>query len=333
MLKDNYKRKHTYLRISVTDRCNLRCIYCMPEDGVKILPHNEVFRNEEFIRLINLFVEMGIEKIRFTGGEPFVRRGFVDLVRQTKEKFPELVLAVTTNGLLLHHYLKDLYEIGLKKINISLDTLSHKRYEDITRFDALDRVLENIDSALFFKGFEVKINVVLFEETLAEISDLINYFKIRNVSLRFIERMPFTKIEKLENYVSQDQLIEELEKHGKLIKNEILETSVSTNYILNMPNGEFLKIGIIPAMSHKFCSKCNRLRLSSDGLMKTCLHSSENYDLKKVLRSEKTDDNLKKIIVNALFKKKKEHTLDCVNSEGGCSALTPAGSNMSKIGG
>ena len=332
MLKDSYKRKHTYLRISVTDRCNLRCTYCMPADGIDNLDHLEVFRNEEFLRLINIFVEMGIEKIRFTGGEPFVRRGFIDLARETRKRYPQLDLAVTTNGLLLHNYLKDLYEIGVKRLNISLDSISHKRYKELTGFDVLDRVLENIDSALFYTGFNVKVNVVLFQETLEELPEIINYFKMRNVTLRFIERMPFTEMIKSDDFVSSESLIKELNKLGSLVEEEISGATVSTNYKLNFSDGEFLKIGIIPAISHKFCNRCNRLRLSSDGLLKTCLHSAGNYDLKEVMRSGESDEALRKTIFDALYEKQKEHTLDCISSDGGCSALTPSG-NMSKIGG
>ncbi len=162
MLTDSYSRKHDYLRVSITDRCNLRCSYCMPPEGIELLQHDQVLRNEDFVRLIGIFVSLGVVKVRFTGGEPLVRKGFIDIVSRTSELYPGLELCLTTNGTLLGDFIESLRRLKLKKLNISLDSLSRDTYRSITMIDCLEDVRANIDRVLAYRFFDVKINTVLF---------------------------------------------------------------------------------------------------------------------------------------------------------------------------
>jgi len=326
MLVDNFKREHDYLRVSVTDRCNLRCTYCMPSEAFEALSHNEVLRNEEFVELISVFVSMGVKKIRFTGGEPLVRKGFIDILRRTKDIDPKLQLALTTNGVLLGDYLDDLADIGVKKINISLDTLSKERFARLTRRDFLSDVLANIEKTLNYAVFEIKLNVVLLQETLGEIDTFIDYCLKRDIILRFIERMPFQMENGGDAFISSDILLGKLAERGELIRMESEDSSVALYYDLLIPDKGTVRIGVIPPMSHKFCTACNRLRITANGLFKTCLLSSNEYNIKTVIRGGATRDELQNIIINALTEKNAEHLLDHGHT-------APASKMMSRIGG
>lgn len=332
MLKDSYLRMHDYLRVSVTDRCNLRCRYCMPQEGVALLPHEQVLRNEEFIRIIGIFVSMGVVKVRFTGGEPFVRKGLMHILSETARRFPGVELCLTTNGTLLGGFVDELSRLGVRKLNISLDTLSPETYHAITGRDALGEVLGNIDRALSSRAFDVKINAVLMKETLETLDDYLDFFRERDVTLRFIERMPFTEEDGFCSYLPAARLVEELGARGGLARNTAIDTSVAMMYDFRYRGRFPIRIGVIPAISKKFCSSCNRLRVTSDGCLKTCLHSSQEYDMKGLMRSGADDRAIHDFIVAALSEKKGEHDLDCRPEGGGCGALT-GGRSMSKIGG
>ncbi len=332
MLKDSFSRKHNYLRISVTDKCNLRCRYCIPPTGVEILPHHEILRNEEFIHLIKIFVSMGIKKIRFTGGEPLIRKNLIHIIEQTRDLFPDIELCLTTNATFLHNYIDDLIGLNVKKLNISLDTLSKDRYEEITMSNKFDIVLENLERVIDSKFFDVKINAVLFKETLSELDHFINFYKDKNVVLRFIERMPFTREDEFHSYLSSDHLVSALSSRGELIRNSKIDTNVAQMYNFKYKDEFSLKIGIIPPITHRFCHTCNRLRLTSNGFLKTCLHSENNYDLKTPLRSGLDEGEIKKLISDAVNSKSKEHKFDCLIEENDCLSLNKS-SFMSKIGG
>ncbi len=332
MLTDAYLRKHDYLRVSITDKCNLRCRYCMPPEGVELLPHDQVLRNEEFVRLIGIFASMGIVKVRFTGGEPLVRKGFIDIVSKTRDAYPGLELCLTTNGILLGDYIDDLRRLAVRKLNISLDTLSRETYRAITMRDGLDDVLSAIDRALAHGFFDVKVNAVLFRETIAELDDYLEFFKDRDVTVRFIEKMPFVKDESGGSFLSSDKLIGELRARGDLERNRDIDTNVALMYDYRYRGRHRMRIGVIPPLTKKFCSSCNRLRITSDGYLKTCLHSSADHDLKKLFREGADDDTVRGEIMKAVSMKGEGHSLDCAPDEGGCSALTRSGF-MSKIGG
>lgn len=332
MLTDNFLRKHDYLRVSITDKCNLRCIYCMPPEGVPFLPHGEVLRNEEFVELIRVFIEMGVKKIRFTGGEPLVRKGFVQIIEEVHSRFPDVELALTTNGVLLGEYLEDLQRNGVYKLNVSLDTMDRQRYQELTLRDHFDKVVENIDMALETGAFDVKLNAVLLRETLGEVDAFLDFCSERNLILRFIEKMPFTEEELRDTVVSSDSLVKEFESRGNLIRRKERDSQVAHRYDLQYKDDRLVRLGVIPPMTHKFCSSCNRLRLTADGNLKTCLHSCDEYDLKGALRDHASDEELKKIIHEAVEKKHEGHKLDCYATDGGCASIVNS-RTMSKIGG
>lgn len=332
-MKDKYLRKIDYLRVSLTDKCNLRCSYCIPPSGVEMLEHDEVLRNEEFIHFIGIFAGLGVRKIRFTGGEPLVRKGFIEILKKTREQFPGLDLCLTTNGTLLESSLEQLRALEVRKINISLDTLDRERYRRITGRDERDSVLSAIERALGFDYFKIKINAVLFRETLAELGRLVDYASSRDLALRFIERMPFLGEDGKQDFVSAAELEKALGGFGHLKRDTESDTSVAVMYELSGSGPRPVRIGIIPPMTNKFCSQCNRLRLTCDGRLKTCLYSQKEYDLKTPHRQDMGDQVLKEIILGAVNEKPREHSINCVEyGSQGCASLLSIRS-MSKIGG
>jgi GTP 3',8-cyclase len=333
VLKDAYNRRLDYLRVSITDKCNLRCVYCMPAEGVCRLAHDEVLRNEEFIHLIGLFISFGVKKVRFTGGEPLLRKGFMSIITDTGMLYPDVELCLTTNGVLLDTVLEDLKKAGLRKINISLDSLSEERYNNLTRSTHFNRVIANIDRALSHGSFDIKLNAVLLEETLDEIENFINFARDRLVTLRFIEKMPFTPDGGEYRFMPSERLIGSIEKLGKLVREPHSDTAVAAMYTLHLPGGAIVRLGVIPPITHKFCSTCNRLRLTCDGMLRTCLHSPVEYDLKGPYRADMGDEALLNIIKKAISEKPREHRLEKRGEDGdGCTSLAPD-RNMSRIGG
>ncbi len=334
MLKDKFERKINYLRISLTDKCNLRCVYCIPAEGVELLPHDEVLRNEEFLHFIGIFANLGVEKIRFTGGEPLVRRGVVDIIAKTRELHPDIELCLTTNGVLLDEVLDDIYRTRVKKLNISLDTVSAERYREITGRNLFKRVISNIEKAISYNYFDVKINAVLLKESVDELDSFLDYFKDKDVTLRFIEKMPFLEENGLNSFLSSDEFIRSLRSKGNLIRNEDIDTNVAEMFELQYRDKYAIRIGVIPTISHKFCSKCNRLRLTCDGSLKTCLNFPVEYDLKTPYRMDMGDDAIRDIIVKAVAEKPEAHRLDGYYGNDGCSSIAYVKvRTMSKIGG
>lgn len=331
MLIDSFSRRHDYLRVSITDRCNLRCTYCIPAIGVEPLSHDEVLRNEEFVRLIGVFIGLGVVKVRFTGGEPLMRRGFIGIAGRIREMFPGIELCMTTNGTLLNGFINDLRGIRVRKLNISLDSLSGETYRAVTGSDSLAGVIAAIEGALAHDYFDVNINTVLLEKTILELDDFLDYFKDKKVVLRFIEKMPFNT-ESDDQFVSSDSLIEALMLNGVLLRNTAIDTRVAQMYDF-LYRGRFrMRIGVIPPISRKFCPSCNRLRLTSDGRLKTCLHSGNDLDLKSLIRSGADDASIRNAIKGGVFEKTEGHVLDCFSNESGCASLAGSGF-MSRIGG
>ncbi len=331
MLKDNFSRVHNYLRISVTDKCNLRCSYCIPPEGVEFLSHDEVMRNEEFIRLIKIFVSMGINKIRFTGGEPLLKKGFPEMLTETRKLFPKLEMCLTTNGVFLWKHIDLLIKLNVKKLNISLDTVSRERYEAITGIDAFDDVHANIDIAERTGYFDLKINCVLFNETIDEIDRYLDVFKERKLMLRFIERMPFTTAGD-ERFVPSEELIDALRDRGSLIRDARSDTQVARMFDFSFKGIYPMKIGMISPISDKFCTACNRLRLSSDGNLKACLLGGGTVDLKSAVRNGSGDDEIIDLIRSSVNLKGREHEMEGCTENGGCASIKIK-SPMSKIGG
>lgn len=332
MLKDNYLRTHNYLRVSVTDKCNLRCRYCMPPQGVTFMPHDEVLRNEEFTRLIDIFVRMGIKKIRFTGGEPLIRKGFFDIISETVRMHSETDLCVTTNGTLLEEHIPDLKKYNVKKLNISLDTMSREKFHSLTGVDHFNTVINNIERSLSADFFDVKVNGVLLKSTLDEIDEFLEYFADKNITLRFIERMPVTEQDEFNEFIPSDELIRILGEKGKLTRKNIDDTDVSLRYDLKYKNGN-IRIGIIPPVTHRFCATCSRLRITADGNLKTCLHSDRQYNLKDLLRNDADESVIVQHIVSAIKEKGEGHNIKCTADNTGCRSITAGIKSMSSIGG
>ncbi|HZX21437.1 MAG TPA: GTP 3',8-cyclase MoaA [Clostridia bacterium] len=304
-MKDSFGRKITYLRISLTDRCNYRCIYCMPHKGIDDkLSHEDMLSLEEMYVLIKDFVELGINKIRFTGGEPLVRKGIVDLVSKVSKLEGIKDLTMTTNGQLLKQMAGPLKEAGLNRVNISLDTLDPMKFVKITRRGDLNAVLEGIDEAVSVGLTPVKINTVLIGGINDdEIRDLIGFTK-RGIDVRFIELMPIGEAANFakERFVSTDLVLETMSELVPIERED--KSSPATYYALPGVKG---KVGLINPISCKFCANCNRVRLTSSGKLKLCLHSNREIDLKSALRG---NENIKEIIKDAIWTKEESHHLE-----------------------
>ena len=314
-LIDSYGRTIEYLRISLTDKCNLRCAYCMPKEGVTPLSHSEILTLEETYRLVELFCGMGIRKIRFTGGEPLVRKNFMSLIRRISELSEVPEMSITTNGVLLQDYLPELRDCGVKNINISIDSLKQDLYQRLTGVDAVDRVKHSIEQATEM-GFNVKLNSVIVRGVNeGEVEDLVSFAKDRNLDIRFIELMPMGCAKDMEG-ISGDEILGRLEAiYGKaspatwLNKRDIPKVKEQTEgpaVYYTFP-GSTGKVGFINPMTHAFCSECNRIRLTVEGFMKLCLYYQDGLDLKEPLRSGCTDEELEEKIREAILRKPKKH--------------------------
>ncbi len=305
-MTDLYGRNIDYVRISITDRCNFRCIYCMPEQGVNFIPHEEILSFEEIVRTIKILTELGIKKVRLTGGEPLVRKNVVGLVKEISKIGLDDV-SLTTNGSLLNRYAEDLYKSGLKRLNVSLDTLNCERFASITRKGDLVNVLDGIEKAIEVGFSPVKLNVVVMRG-INDQDDLIalaNLARDREIHVRFIEIMPIGDSEQKDRFISCDEIKDNI---SKVVKLEMV-----TGPFGNGP-AEYYKfenakgtLGFISPLSKHFCAKCNRIRITSDGMIRLCLFSDVEYNLKEKLRSGLTDNEIKKFILETLAFKPKGH--------------------------
>ncbi|XP_030373256.1 molybdenum cofactor biosynthesis protein 1 isoform X2 [Scaptodrosophila lebanonensis] len=305
-LTDTFGRHHTYLRISLTERCNLRCEYCMPAEGVTLQPKSQLLTTDEVLHLARIFVEQGVRKIRLTGGEPTVRRDIVDIVARIKE-LPQLEhVGITTNGLVLTRLLLPLQRAGLDSLNISLDTLKVDRFEKITRRKGWSRVIAGIDLAIQL-GYRPKVNCVLmrnFNED--EIVDFVELTRERPVDVRFIEYMPFTgnkwQTERLISYQETLQIIRARWPEFQALDNGPNDTSKA--YAVPGYAGQ---VGFITSMTEHFCGTCNRLRLTADGNIKVCLFGNKEFSLRDALRGNCTEQELVELIGAAVRRKKQKH--------------------------
>ena len=305
-MKDSFGREISYLRVSLTDRCNLRCKYCMPKDGIKDkVGHSDTLTLEEVYHIIQEFAQLGISKVRFTGGEPLVRKGIVDLISMTN-KIPGIKeIAMTTNGLLLKRYAKELKQAGLSRVNISLDTLNKDKYKEITRGGNLENVLEGIQISKEIGLSPLKLNTVLiggFNDD--EIEDFIDLTIDNDIDLRFIELMPIGQAKDFseDNFLSNNLI---LERNPQLIPVTKDDKSSPANYYKD-PQGKG-RIGIINPISCKFCADCNRVRLTATGKLKLCLHSNREIDLRSPIRN---NEDIRQLLIDSILSKEKEHRLE-----------------------
>ena len=324
---DSFNRKIDYLRISVTDRCNLRCIYCMPEGGVSLLDHDDILRYEEIKTVIKVSIKLGINKFRITGGEPLVRKGFIEFIGGLKAVEGIKDLSITTNGIRLKEYAGPLYKAGFKRINISLDTLDENKFKRITRADGLKDVLDGIGEALRAGFSPIKINAVLIRGINDdEILDFARLAIDNPLEVRFIELMPIGEGESLgtQKVVPIDEIKLKCETLGRLEPaGAPLGCGPAEYYKITGWRG---RIGFISAITNPFCGNCNRLRLTADGYLKPCLGYENGVDLKPALRPEFEHDKIEGIIRAVINSKPKGHDMTQSESENHlCS--------MSRIGG
>ena len=281
MLVDGFNRVHNYLRISLTDNCNLRCFYCMPEEDYEFTPHSKLMQPSEIELLAKIFVENGVNKIRLTGGEPLVRKDAADIILRLS-KLP-VSLTMTTNATRLHDFADVLEEAKIKSLNISLDTLDADKFQIITRRDSFQKVIDNIH-LMISKNIHVKVNVVIMKGLNDhEINDFIEWTKDLAVHVRFIEFMPFEGNRWTSNQVfTMDDMLQQIGKKYNPIrlKDDINDTA--KKFAIEGHQGTF---AIISTMSAPFCSTCNRMRLTADGKMKNCLFSQKETDLLSALRN------------------------------------------------
>jgi GTP 3',8-cyclase len=325
-LIDKYNRHLNYLRISITDRCNLQCMYCMPPGFIPRLHHDEILRYEEIIRIIKVGISLGISKVRITGGEPLVRKGVYDFLEQLAHMNGLCDIALTTNGVSLKNNIEKIKAAGIKRMNISLDTLNRNKYKEITGHDKFDQVWEGI--ALAHKtGFDpIKLNMVALsginDDELADFARLSFSYPFH---IRFIEYMPIGKSRmKYGPLLLVPEIKKRISTIGKLIpvKNGIND-GPAERYKFEGAKGE---IGFIGALSHHFCNRCNRLRLTASGQLRPCLLSDHHEDLKGPLRQGCFDEELAEIFLTAVRHKPSDHNLSISNP-------AKVSSQMSSIGG
>lgn len=324
-MKDRFGREIDYLRISITDRCNLRCVYCMPENGIVQIPHKEILTYDEIVRVCRCMTALGIRKVKLTGGEPLTRKGCSNLVRMIKELPGIEKVTLTTNGVLLKEQIADLAEAGIDDINISLDTLNASEFAKVTRRESLDRVLEGMEAAMQYPQIGLKINCVpVLEDTenLVEVASLAAKYPIH---VRFIEMMPIGYGKEFK-FRGEEEICKILEQaYGRM-------TPVKERYG-NGPchyykiEGFQGKIGFISAMTHKFCDQCNRVRMTAEGFLKACLQYQTGTDLKKRMRSGCTDKELTEAIQKVIWEKPVSHHFASMEAEADEARL------MSQIGG
>ncbi|MCP3659218.1 MAG: GTP 3',8-cyclase MoaA [Bacteroidetes bacterium] len=305
-MKDQYGRMVTYLRISVTDTCNLKCQYCMPDTKIKYLDKKNILTFEEIEKIAKIFVDSGVKKIRITGGEPLIRKDISVLINRLDKLQSLNELAITTNGVFLKKYAQKLKHTKMKTINISLDTLDKNKYAKITRNDCFDDVWAGIDKVIKLGFASIKINTVLIKGINDnEIMDFINLTKNKNIDVRFIELMPMGSMLNwsMEHFCPNKTVLDICKNLEKIEKNNI--HSPATYYKLQNAQG---RVGLISAVSNKFCETCNKVRLTADGKLKSCLHSDTTLDLKKILRN---GGEIEEIIQKHIYyQKPKEHNLD-----------------------
>jgi cyclic pyranopterin phosphate synthase len=345
-ISDPFQRQIDYIRVSVTDRCNLRCVYCMPPEGINLAPHWQILSYEEITKVIRAASDLGVSKVRLTGGEPLVRPHLVELVKMIKDLGTVDDLALTTNGLLLSRYARALKDAGLDRVNVSLDTLKPERFEQITRHGKLSDALAGIRSAGKVGLTPVKINVVLMRGVNDdELLDFARMSVEEDWNVRFIEPMPFDNVaeanlrndtvcsgaeSRRDGYMSVAEMQQQIGAMGTL-ESLNLQNNGARDFPGNGPANYFRlpgakgTLGFISPVSDLFCSGCNRLRLTADGKLRPCLLSDVEFDLKGPLREGATDEEIRQLIVKVVDNKPEKHHLD--------ESVTPTARGMSQIGG
>lgn len=304
-LIDNWGRPINYLRLAVTDRCNLRCFYCMPEEGINYLPKDSLLTYEEMERLIQIFCDLGIDKLRITGGEPLIRRDVIPFLYRIKDTPGLKTINITTNGLLTEKYLADLKKIGITSVNLSLDTLDAERFHQITRRDEFDKVFRTLNR-LVEEGFDTKINmVVMAEKNTQDIVPMAALSVDKPISVRFIEEMPFNGSNGSSKSIPWDRnnILRALSEKFSLTKLDDPKNSTASHYQIDGAKGN---LGVIAAYTRTFCGSCNRIRLTAQGELRTCLYANAGLDLRALLRSGKNNEAIAQAIIEAVNHRHKD---------------------------
>jgi cyclic pyranopterin phosphate synthase len=311
-LRDGFDRLHTNLRISVTDRCNIRCFYCMPAENVRFRPKSEILTFEEIERFTRVAVQLGIAKLRLTGGEPLVRHNLPELVEKLRHMPGVEDLALTTNGILLREQAADLKQAGLHRLNISLDALTESVFEQIARRPGLNKVLDGIQAAIEAGFMRIRLNAVSIRGlTESEIVPLAQFARQHDLELRFIEYMPLDA----DGQWNHDDVLSGDEVRG-MIADEVGPlrpvddqdpSQPATDYEYRDGSG---RVGFINSVTHPFCGACDRLRLTAEGQIRNCLFSTVEWDARQVMRSGGSDEQLAELLLACVAAKKAGHGID-----------------------
>ncbi|QLY30119.1 GTP 3',8-cyclase MoaA [Nocardia huaxiensis] len=326
-LVDRFGRVARDLRVSITEKCSLRCTYCMPEEGLPAIPADELLTAAEIVRLVVLAVrELGVHEVRFTGGEPLMRRDLEQIIAGCRAELPELPIAMTSNGVGLEHRARKLAEAGLNRINISLDTVDRAGFARLTRRDRLPSVLAGIRAAHREGLAPVKVNAVLMRETLTGAADLLEWCLTEGVELRFIEEMPLDADHEWAraNMITAEELLEVLGARFDLT--EVGRDDPSAPAEQWLVNGGPATVGIIASVTRSFCSDCDRTRLTADGRIRSCLFSDQEYDIRAALRANASDADIAALWRGAMWHKWAGHGIADEN-------FVPPERTMGAIGG
>ena len=316
-LVDRFGRTVSYIRLSVTDRCDLRCVYCMPEK-MKFVPRTQLLTLEEMESIARAFIRLGVDKIRITGGEPLVRRNILQLFRNLGEIDTLRDLTLTTNATQLKKFARPLKEAGVTRINVSLDTLRPDRFREMTRIGDLQKTLDGIDAAIACDFDKIKLNaVVLKNYNHDEILDLVEFCIERGIDISFIEEMPLGQNDhhdRAVSYYSSDQILEDIERRYELVPSTY-KTGGPTRYY-QLTEHEQTHVGFISPHSHNFCDTCNRVRLTAEGRLLLCLGQEHSMDLRHVVRANPGDDAvLEQAIIDSMQIKPKGHDFNLNSAE------------------
>ncbi len=305
-LTDSFGRQISYLRLAVTDRCNLRCQYCMPAHGIDIVDRKELLTFKEMYRITRVLSELGVNKVRLTGGEPFVRKGFVDFLEMLD--FNDLLdeINITTNGVLISKHIEKIEQLKVKSINLSIDSLKKDKFAEITRRDVFDDVYETLE-ILEKSSINLKLNIVVQSGiNTDEIIDFVELTKHKNIAVRFIEEMPFNGVgqKEVKEVWNYNRIIKEIEDNYKTLTKLVDgKSSTSRNFKIDNYTGTF---GIIPAFTRTICDDCNRIRITSTGMFKNCLFDDGVFNIRDFIREGASNDDLKKMFLSIVAKKPKD---------------------------
>ncbi len=303
MLTDKFGRQITYLRLAITDRCNLRCQYCMPAHGIDIVDRKDLLTYKEMYRITRVLSELGVNKVRLTGGEPFVRKDFIHFLETLSFNDKLDQINITTNGALISKHISKLEELGIHAINLSLDTLKADKFKQVTRRDVFEETIQTLDKLLASK-LTIKLNVVILPGVNTdEITDFIELTKNKDIAVRFIEEMPFngTGLRKTEEVWNLDKIYTKIQKSYKnIIQLVDKKSSTSKNFKIPGYTGSF---GIIPAFTRTICHDCNRIRITATGLFKNCLFDDGVFNIRDFIRNGASDDELKELFIKTVQQK------------------------------